>query len=740
MNSWLKPSRIAFIYAVFGTTWILVIDWLTAGGKFGASLFDAQSTKGLLFVALTALLVFVLTRLMRRGMLRAHARQKNVEKALRESEARFREMAENIYDVFYNYDQNAGRIMYVSPAYSAIWGVPVETLLQDPVSYLNAVHPEDRPRVAAVRGDHEAGRRTDLEYRIVRPDGTIRWIRDRAFPVTGPDGKVERTVGVARDITARHDALAALERHETDLLRLTRQLEAEKARLEAAQAVAKIGSWETDLATLEVTWSLETFRIFGLDSETFTPRHDSFLERVHPDDKETVDKAFVASFASSGTHTVAHRIILPDGGIRHVEENWRVERAADGTPLRAHGTCQDISERVRLEDQFRQSQKMEAVGRLAGGVAHDFNNMLTVILVRTEQALKRAGPDSPLHAGLKEIYAAAERSAGLTRQLLTYARRQAVQPRTLDLNEVVEGMLGMLRRLIGEDISLEWNPGHNLWPIRIDPIQIDQLLANLCVNARDAIDDVGRIVIETRNASFDEEYCKRHAGSRPGSYVMLAVSDDGCGMDKATLAHVFEPFFTTKEVGKGTGLGLPTVYGIVQQNHGFIQVYSEPGQGTTFRIYLERFGASVAATGDEPAGEPPHGAGETVLLVEDEAMILDVTAEMLEDLGYKVLRCGNPDDALALAATPAGKADLLLTDLVMPGMNGRDLAERISALQPGIRRVFMSGYTAGIMPRRGTGGPENLPYLQKPFSSRELAGRLREALAAPGPGEQGSGD
>lgn len=658
--------------------------------------------------------------------LRDITERRRAEAALRESEARFRELAEKIDDVFYNVDPHARRVLYISPAYEKVWGRSTESLYADPLSFLEWLHPEDRDMVRAALEAHVRGEPSDIEYRVLHPNGSLRWVRDRSYPVRDAAGTLHRTVGVTRDITDRKLARDALQESTRSLRRITQQLETEKQRLENAQSVAKIGSWEADLATLEPAWSRETFRIFGLDPETHQPRYDDFLERTHPEDRESVDRAFRDSFTAPGSHAITHRIVLPDGTIRHVEETWRVERDGDNVPVRAIGTCQDITARVHLEEQYRHAQKMEAIGQLAGGVAHDFNNMLTVILVRAEQAMRKADAGSPLHKHLVEIHGAAERSAGLTRQLLTYARRQPVSPEVLDANATITRTLGMLRRLIGEGISLSLNPGPGLWPVRLDPVQLDQLLTNLCINARDAIEDVGRIVIETRNVHFDAEYCRLHPDSKPGHYVLLSVSDDGKGMSRDVKEHAFDPFFTTKEVGKGTGLGLATVHGIVQQHGGFIRLYSEPGSGTCFRIYLPRADVPGMDAAAQDAQPPPRARGETVLLVEDEHMLLDVTTEMLHGLGYKVLRANNPLEALEIASRDSGRAHVLLTDMVMPDMNGRVLAERIRALQPHIRCAFMSGYVANVL--KGHPGEHAIPYLQKPFSTAELATCLRRAL------------
>ncbi|MEW5735899.1 MAG: transporter substrate-binding domain-containing protein [Thermodesulfobacteriota bacterium] len=382
---------------------------------------------------------------------------------------------------------------------------------------------------------------------------------------------------------------------------------------------------------------------------------------------------------------------------------------------------------VALERQLVQAQKLEAVGRLAGGVAHDYNNMLSVILGYAEMALEKVGPGDTLQEDLKEILEAGRRSMEITRQLLAFARKQTVSPKVLELNDTVESMLKMLRNLIGEDIDLAWMPGESLWSVRMDPIQVDQVLANLCINARDAIAGNGRITIETANVSFDEAFCQENEGFVPGDYVFLAVSDNGCGMDKETLDSIFEPFFTTKELGKGTGLGLPTVYGIVKQNQGFIKVYSEPGKGTTFKVYLPRHQSRVEKLYDEGRPVTLVPGNETILVVEDEPSICKMTVSMLEKLGYRVLAATTPGEAIRLAREHAGEIHLLMTDVVMPEMNGRALAQNLMSLYPDMKRLFMSGYTANVIAHHGV-LDEGVHFIQKPFSVKDLAAKVREAL------------
>lgn len=382
---------------------------------------------------------------------------------------------------------------------------------------------------------------------------------------------------------------------------------------------------------------------------------------------------------------------------------------------------------LRLQNQLAQAQKLESVGRLAGGVAHDFNNMLGVIIGHSEIALAQLDSAQPLHASLMEIYKAASRSADLTRQLLAFARKQTIAPKVLDLNKTVEGMLNMLHRLIGEDINLNWQPDANLWPVKIDPSQVDQILANLCINARDAITDIGKITIKTSNNTFNKDYCAIHTDVVPGEYVQLAISDTGHGMDKVTLAHIFEPFFTTKDIGKGTGLGLATVYGAVKQNNGFVKVYSEPEQGTTFTIYLPRHvGSNLQIQAGQPT-EPALGGQETILLVEDDPAILQMVKMMLTELGYTLLSSSTPGEAISQAQEYAGEIHLLVTDVIMPEMNGLDLAENLLSLYPHLKRLFMSGYTADIIAHHGV-LDEGVHFIQKPFSIKDLATKIREAL------------
>jgi len=434
------------------------------------------------------------------------------------------------------------------------------------------------------------------------------------------------------------------------------------------------------------------------------------------------------------------------GGPQRLE--WQSLRG-DGTPFNAEITlcrvdvggkpcvqciARDITERKRaesermsLEAQLLQAQKLESVGRLAGGVAHDFNNMLSVILGYAELIKRRLPEGDPLWKDADEIQRAAIRSRDITRQLLAFSRQQIIEPRPVNLNDMVTDTQKTLARLIGEDIDLCFYPGKELWTIGFDPSQFDQILINLAVNARDAMPDGGMLTIETANISLDDAYCRDHAGFVPGDYVQLIVSDSGMGMDRETLSHAFEPFFTTKDVDKGTGLGLSTVYGIVRQNNGFIHVYSEPGEGTTFRIYFPRITVKEGERRDKfVAAEVASGTG-TILVVEDDDMVSSMTAALLKQIGFMVLTKSTPSEALSLLEQTDTPVDLLITDVVMPGMKGTELRDRARLIRPGIKVLFMSGYTANVIVHHGI-LEEGVHFIQKPFNIESLAQKVSEAI------------
>ncbi len=507
-------------------------------------------------------------------------------------------------------------------------------------------------------------------------------------------------------------------------------------RLQLVMAGSQLGYWDWDIVADKVRRNSHWAEMLGYTLEEVEHTVNQWTDLHHPDDTATAWTSIRDHLeGKTPAHRVEYRMLAKDGHYRWILDQARVvKRDADGKPLRMCGTHTDINEfkrvekeRENLQAQLAQAQKMESVGRLAGGVAHDFNNMLSVIIGNTDMAKDEVDPALPLYENLEEIEKAAEHSADLVSQLLAFARKQTIVPKVVDINATVAGTTNMLRRIIGEDIDLEWLPGLHVWPVKIDPSQIDQILANLCVNARDAIADVGKVTIETANAEFDEAYCTAHHGFLPGGYVLIAVSDNGCGMTAETLNNIFEPFFTTKETGKGTGLGLAMVYGVVKQNNGFINVYSEPGHGTIFKIYLPRYQTKVESLPEQTKNLQIKQGFETILLVEDEPSILKMTAQMLERLGYLVMAAKTPGEAIRIAREYAGEIHLLMTDVVMPEMNGRELAKNILTVRPNLRRLFMSGYTANVIAHHGV-LDKGLNFIQKPFSRDQLGSKVRKAL------------
>ncbi len=449
-----------------------------------------------------------------------------------------------------------------------------------------------------------------------------------------------------------------------------------------------------------------------------------FANFIHPDDKlMIIDRYHKRLKGDNPPNTYNYRIIKKTGETVWVQTNL-VNITWENNPA-ILVFIRDISKLRKLEHQLQQSQKMESVGRLAGGVAHDYNNISTIVLGYAELALEEIKEGSSLHENIIEIIEAAKRSADITKQLLAFARQQTISPKVLDLNYAVENMIKMLRRLIGEDIDLAWKPSNKLGYVKIDPTQIDQILVNLCVNSRDAIKGVGKITIETRNVIFDEEYCADHAGFKIGGYIMLAVSDNGVGITYEQQDKIFEPFFTTKEIGHGTGLGLSTVYGIVKQNNGFINVYSEPDKGTTIKIYLPK---NIEEFYEEYPDIPisyTKCRGETILIVEDDNSIMKLTERILKDNGYVILSAQNSNEAIRLANEHTSKIDLLLTDVVMPEINGSELAKELQRKYEGLKVLFMSGYTANVIVHQGV-LDEGVNFIAKPFSREDLTTKIRE--------------
>jgi two-component system, cell cycle sensor histidine kinase and response regulator CckA len=527
---------------------------------------------------------------------------------------------------------------------------------------------------------------------------------------------------IANDVTERKRSAEALQRSETSLA--------------AAQRIAHLGSWELDLSnpddlnSNELRWSNETYRIFGLEPQAATATNELFFKHVHPDDRQRITEAVSQALQKRQSYDLEHRIVRSSGEERMVRV--RAEFAFDeGRPALMRGIIVDITERKLLEEKLRQSQKMEAIGQLAGGVAHDFNNILTVIHGHASLLLLGKTLNPAATRSATQIVQAADRAASLTRQLLTFSRRQVMQPRRLDLNEVVSNMTMMLGRILGEDIALQLN----YWPqpacIQADASMIEQVLLNLAVNARDALPKGGKLILKIAVIEVNtERRLQFHPEARSGRFVCLSVVDNGSGIAPENLRRIFEPFFTTKEVGKGTGLGLATVYGIVKQHQGWVEVESEPGKGATFRVYLPMSTDATVAVQPHHTERVARGGSETILVVEDETPVRELVCGLLTGHGYRVLHAESGVKALELWRQSKEKVDLLLTDVVMPDrLNGRELAEKLRAEQPALKVIFTSGYSADVVGHDFT-LQHGLHYLQKPYDPVKLAMAVRSCLDA----------
>ena len=641
-----------------------------------------------------------------RGILIDLTEQRQMEEALRRSEETFRALAENSADTIMRFDR-FGRHLYVNPAVEQETGIEKTVFLGKTHEELGFPPDLCRQWHEAIQKVFDTGEKHRIEFRL--PNGS--WVDWLLMPEFGTGREVKAVITSGRDITERKRAESILHlvqygvNHSRDSIFW---LDSETRLVYVNDAACRsLGYSREELLSMTISdidpdfppeaWppQLEKLRKYG--SVTRESRHRTRDGRIFPVE---VTGNYVCFEGKEGSFAFA----------RNITDRKQAE-----------------AEREKLQEQLIQAQKMDSIGRLAGGVAHDFNNMLGAIIGYVELGLANSSDNPGMHGYLKQIQAAALRSADLTRQLLAFARKQPISPKALDLNVTAAGMLKMVQRLIGEDIELDFRPAKGLWQVNLDPSQLDQILMNLCVNAGDAISGIGRISIRTGNENFTENDLLNIPGSIPGDYVMVEVADNGCGMSEDTLSHLFEPFFTTKEVGKGTGLGLATVYGIVQQNRGFIKVESTLSCGTRFKIYLPRHRGMLSDTENKEIETPAEQGHETILLVEDEPILLDMTKEMLELNGYQVLIALNPDEALQIAGDHADEIHLVMTDVVMPGMNGYDLAEKLMSLYPSLKCLFMSGYTASVIARHGA-LDEPVHFIQKPFSMNDLIAKVRQVL------------
>jgi two-component system cell cycle sensor histidine kinase/response regulator CckA len=548
------------------------------------------------------------------------------------------------------------------------------------------------------------------EWQFRRKDGSL--FAAEVVATAIPDGNL---VAMIRDVTDRHRADTVLERTEGRML--------------FALQNAHVGIWDMDYVSGVLQWSQVMEEQYGLQPGTFGGTFDAFAQRLHPDDRASVVDAIRHATETGSDFAVLHRIIRPDGNVRWLSGAGRTFLDERGQPLRAVGISQDVTERHVLEGQFQQAQKMEAVGRLAGGVAHDFNNLLTVILGFCELLLAGVADDDPRRSDMTEIQKAATRAAALTSQLLAFSRKQIIEPAVLDLNIIIGDMRPMLGRLIREDVKILLGLPPRLGCVKADRGQVEQVVVNLAVNAQDAMPNGGTLTIETANVELDEHYAAFHAGVNPGPYVVLTVTDSGVGMPDEVLQHLFEPFFTTKGEGKGTGLGLATVHGIAARNGGSVNVYSEVGRGSSFKVYFPQVGVAavpVATPAPPPASVRARASGETVLVVEDAPALRELTKRLLETHGYTVVVAANAREAMRIFDENAS-IDILLTDVVMPGLSGPELTKELTARRPGLKVIYMSGYTDEAIVQHGVLLP-GIAFLHKPFTSIVLSRKIRDVL------------
>ncbi len=660
--------------------------------------------------------------------------RKKVQNALHESEKRLRMIVDNMQDTIWTMDFNL-QYTYLSPAIKQLTGYTIEEIKTVPLDrqltpasmevVAKALSEEFEPDYPLRPKNPDTSRTLELE--VFRKDGSIVWQELTLTFKPDDQGNPVEILGVARDISERKKAQAVI-------------AESEKRYRMIMENMHEI-IWTTDLSMRNTYVSPSCFHLSG-----YTPEELMLLpldQVITPESMilaaTAVSEELTLEFSGQPvdphrSKTIEQEILCKNGGTLWLEVTATFTRDEEGKPTGMLMAGRDISmrkkaeqEKRKLEEQLVQAQKMETVGRLAGGVAHDFNNMLSVILGYVDLAKLRLAKQHPVLKDIAEIEKAAVRSRDITTQLLAFSRKQVIEPKIIDLNDLVAHTEKALIRLIGEDIELKVLTEKHLWAILFDPSQIEQILINLAVNARDAMPDGGKLTIETTNLVLDDFYCKNHVDSRPGSYVRLTVSDNGTGMDKDTLEHIFEPFFTTKDVGKGTGLGLATVYGIVKQNNGFINVYSEPANGTTFSIYLPRTTEAKEAQEASEDELPPTGAGN-ILLVEDDEMVLQITRGMLESIGYSVTAVGAPGDALSLFEKLESPVDLVITDVVMPAMSGKELRNKLLEIRPETKVLFMSGYTADVIAHHGV-LEEGVHFLQKPFTIKSLAGKVSDVMA-----------
>ncbi|MBT5037417.1 MAG: PAS domain-containing protein [Rhodospirillaceae bacterium] len=638
--------------------------------------------------------------------------RKKAEEALRRSEANLNE-AQKIGRLGSWHWMVGDNDVLWSDSLKEMYGLAAEQNIEGREGFLKFLHPDDVERVrTSISQAVENDAVYEETYRIIRADGEGRVLRGRGAVFRDDAGQAVRLAGITVDVTEQIEAERALRDSEL--------------RLREAQHISNIGDWESVGATADRRWSDEIYRILGRERDDYESTYDSFMACVHPDDRERIAMEIRKGMALGKPFSFEHRIVRPDGSVRYVLQR-AISRLSDGGELGRAGTIQDITERKAMEEQLQQAQKMEAVGQLTGGIAHDFNNLLAVIMGNLELISSQIDAEEAVFEMIERGISATERGADLTHRLLAFSRRQTLMPVAVDLNFLVSDMIEMLRRTLGETIKIFTSEPADLWLCEADRSQLENALLNLAINARDAMPNGGKLVIETANILFGPEQAVSVPDIVPGPYVMLAVSDTGSGIGEDALEHVFEPFFTTKEVGKGSGLGLSMVYGFARQSDGNVTIESEEGKGTTVKLYLPRAQDVESERRHLPAKDNiPLGSGEHILVVEDDADVRDQAVNLLVALGYETSDAATAEAAIALV-TDAQPFDLLLSDVILPDLRGPALAERVKRRVPDIAVVYMTGYAEGAFEHHD--GKDKLTRLiNKPFSKAELGRVIHDAL------------
>jgi len=703
---WSPALRIALIYALASVAWILLSDHLAAFCARGdeSVLRTIQSVKGLIFVLASSGLILAL-------VLRQMKTNRRHQQMLIDGESHFRELFENAPTAYQSLDEQ-GILLEVNAAWLNLLGYEREEVIGKPVA--NFLEPsqivlmQDRfPKFKA------SGRLRGAEFVFNRHDGKLVTVTVDGRIQTDADGAFQQTHCVLHDITDRKQSEVALRNSEQRLL--------------LALDSSQLGTFEWDIRKGTMKWDQRHAELFGVSLDGFGETYEELINCLHPDDRANAEAVIARARKSRTMESLEFRVIWPDESIHWIQWSGRFYYDPQtGAPLYAAGVALDTDDRRELEEQLRQAQKMEAVGQLAGGVAHDFNNLLQVINGYSELALADLDDDHPATKCVTEVGGAGKRAATLVTQLLAFSRRQVIDPEDMNLNKVIESLLQFLQRTLGDHITIEFMPGHQLGTVNADRGQLEQVLMNLCINARDAMIDGGTLTIETENVHFDKEYCQTHAWASPGRYMLLSITDTGSGMDRATLERIWEPFFTTKEPGKGTGLGLSTVYGIVRQHDGLIHVYSELQRGTTFKVYLPLVERPAASVGSK-VQISLEGGTETILVGEDSETVRELIATILTRAGYNVITADDGVEALRIGLEKGHEIDLVLLDVVMPGLGGREVHDQLKAPFPDLGFLFASGYSLNGVHTNFV-LDEGFELIQKPFDAKDLLIKVRRAL------------